>query len=124
MQRSSMGTKALVKLRRACEHAKRDLSEKDQVNVKIESLFDGMDFSEPLTRAQFEDMNNHLFNKIMGRVKKAMDDSGMKQHQIDEIVLIGRSTQIPKIQQLLKDYFGGKEPYKFVKPDWFFFFFF
>lgn len=113
----SKDNRALGKLKRECERAKRALSSQHQVRVEIESLFDGVDFSEPLTRARFEELNNDLFRKTMGPVKKAMDDAGLEKRQIDEIVLVGGSTRIPKIQQLLKDYFDGKEPNKGVNPD-------
>lgn len=113
----SKDNRALGKLRRECERAKRALSSQHQVRVEIESLFDGTDFSEPLTRARFEELNNDLFRKTMGPVKKAMDDAGLEKNQIDEIVLVGGSTRIPKVQQLLKDYFDGKEPNKGVNPD-------
>jgi len=109
--------KAVQKLRREAERAKRSLSNQHQVRVEIESLFDGVDFSEPLTRARFEELNNDLFRKTMGPVKKAMEDAGMKKSQIDEIVLVGGSTRIPKVQALLKEYFDGKEPNKGVNPD-------
>jgi heat shock protein 5 len=113
----SKDNRALGKLRRESERAKRALSSQHQVRVEIESLFDGVDFSEPLTRARFEELNNDLFRKTMGPVKKAMDDAGLQKSQIDEIVLVGGSTRIPKVQQLLKDYFDGKEPNKGVNPD-------
>merc|ERR1712205_42139 len=109
--------KAVQKLRREAERAKRSLSNQHQVRVEIESLYDGIDFSEPLTRARFEELNNDLFRKTMGPVKKAMDDAGMKKSEIDEIVLVGGSTRIPKVQDLLKEYFDGKEPSKGVNPD-------
>ncbi len=113
----SKDNRALGKLRRECERAKRALSSQHQVRVEIESLHDGLDFSEPLTRARFEELNNDLFRKTMGPVKKAMEDAGLEKRQIDEIVLVGGSTRIPKVQQLLKDYFDGKEPNKGVNPD-------
>ncbi|CAN4077518.1 unnamed protein product [Withania somnifera] len=113
----SKDNRALGKLRREAERAKRSLSSQHQVRVEIESLFDGIDFSEPLTRARFEELNNDLFRKTMGPVKKAMEDAGLEKRQIDEIVLVGGSTRIPKVQQLLKDYFDGKEPNKGVNPD-------
>ncbi|KVH91786.1 Heat shock protein 70, conserved site-containing protein [Cynara cardunculus var. scolymus] len=113
----SKDNRALGKLRREAERAKRALSSQHQVRVEIESLFDGVDFSEPLTRARFEELNNDLFRKTMGPVKKAMDDAGLEKRQIDEIVLVGGSTRIPKVQQLLRDYFDGKEPNKGVNPD-------
>jgi len=109
--------KAMQKLRREAERAKRSLSNQHQVRVEIEALYDGVDFSEPLTRARFEELNNDLFRKTMGPVKKAMEDAGFKKDEIDEIVLVGGSTRIPKVQQLLKDFFDGKEPNKGVNPD-------
>ncbi|KAJ9706283.1 hypothetical protein PVL29_001687 [Vitis rotundifolia] len=113
----SKDNRALGKLRREAERAKRALSSQHQIRVEIESLYDGLDFSEPLTRARFEELNNDLFRKTMGPVKKAMEDAGLEKRQIDEIVLVGGSTRIPKVQQLLKDYFDGKEPNKGVNPD-------
>lgn len=85
--------------------------------MEIESLFDGTDFSEPLTRARFEELNADLFKKTMGPVKKALDDASFKKTDIDEIVLVGGSTRIPKVQQLIKDFFDGKEPNKGINPD-------
>ncbi|CAI9772541.1 unnamed protein product [Fraxinus pennsylvanica] len=113
----SNDNRALGKLRRECERAKRALSSQHHVHVEIESFFDGIDFSEPLTRSRFEKLNNDLFRKSMGPVKKAIEDAGLEKNQIDEIVLVGGSTRIPKVQQLLKDYFDGKEPNRGVNPD-------
>ncbi|KAI5658769.1 hypothetical protein M9H77_27562 [Catharanthus roseus] len=113
----SKDKKALGKLRKECERAKRALSSQHQVRVEIESLFDGIDFSEPLTRARFEELNIDLFKKTMGPVKQAMQDAGLKKSDIHEIVLVGGSTRIPKVQQLLKDFFDGKEPSKGINPD-------
>ncbi|CAO2203649.1 unnamed protein product [Urochloa humidicola] len=109
--------RALGKLRRECERAKRALSNQHQVRVEVEALFDGVDFSEQLTRARFEELNNDLFRKTMVPVKRAMADAGLSKGDIDEIVLVGGSTRIPKVQQLLKDYFDGKEPNRGVNPD-------
>uniref|UniRef100_A0ACD5XC15 Uncharacterized protein n=1 Tax=Avena sativa TaxID=4498 RepID=A0ACD5XC15_AVESA len=109
--------RALGKLRRECERAKRALSTQHQVRVEIESLVNGVDLSEPLTRARFEELNADLFRKTMAPVKKAMADARLSKGDIDEVVLVGGSTRIPKVQQLLKDYFGGKEPHKGVNPD-------
>ncbi|CAO2203654.1 unnamed protein product [Urochloa humidicola] len=109
--------RALGKLRRECERAKRALSNQHQVRVEVEALFDGVDFSEQLTRARFEELNNDLFRKTMVPVKKAMADAGLQKGDIDEIVLVGGSTRIPKVQQLLRDYFDGKEPNRGVNPD-------
>ncbi|KAI3445358.1 hypothetical protein Pfo_002023 [Paulownia fortunei] len=113
----SQDKKALGKLRKECERAKRALSSQHQVRVEIESLFDGIDFSEPLTRARFEDLNLDLFKKTMEPVKKALKDANLKKSDIHEIVLVGGSTRIPKVQQLLKEFFDGKEPNKGVNPD-------
>ncbi|CAO2179670.1 unnamed protein product [Urochloa humidicola] len=109
--------RALGKLRRECERAKRALSNQHQVRVEVEALFDGVDFSEQLTRARFEELNNDLFRKTMVPVKKALADAGLKKSDIDEIVLVGGSTRIPKVQQLLREYFNGKEPNRGVNPD-------
>ncbi|KAL3689448.1 hypothetical protein R1sor_015757 [Riccia sorocarpa] len=113
----SKDNRALGKLRREAERAKRALSSQHQVRVEIESLFDGVDFSESLTRARFEELNQDLFKKTMGPVRKALDDAGLQKSEIQEIVLVGGSTRIPKIQQLLKDFFDGKEPSKGINPD-------
>ncbi|GKU97713.1 hypothetical protein SLEP1_g10820 [Rubroshorea leprosula] len=113
----SNDSKALGKLRRECERAKRALSSQHQVRVEIEALFDGIDFSEPLTRARFEELNADLFKKTLGPVKRALEDAGLKKTDIHEIVLVGGSTRIPKVQQLLKEMFNGKEPNKGVNPD-------
>merc|ERR1712017_59739 len=84
---------------------------------EIESLVDGEDFSETLTRARFEELNIDLFKKTLGPVGKVMSDGGLKKNEVDEIVLVGGSTRIPKVQQLLKDYFNGKEPSRGINPD-------
>ncbi|XP_052156431.1 heat shock 70 kDa protein BIP3 [Oryza glaberrima] len=109
--------RALGKLRRECERAKRALSSQHQVRVEVESLFDGVDLSEPLSRARFEELNNDLFRKTMAPVRKAMADARLSNADIDEIVLVGGSTRIPKVRQLLRDYFGGKQPNQGVNPD-------
>merc|ERR1712023_217596 len=109
--------RSLQKLRREVEKAKRALSSTHQVKVEIESLIDGEDFSETLTRARFEELNNDLFRKTLKPVSNVMKDSGLKKTQIDEIVLVGGSTRTPKIQQLIKDFFNGKEPNRGINPD-------
>lgn len=109
--------RALQKLRREAERAKRALSSQHQVRVEVESLAEGVDLSEPLTRARFEELNADLFKKTLGPVKRAMEDASMKKDQIQEIVLVGGSTRIPKVQQLISDYFGGKKPNQGVNPD-------
>ncbi|CAN1194115.1 Heat shock 70 kDa protein BIP1, partial [Linum perenne] len=110
--------KALGKLRKECERAKRALSNQSQVRVEIDSFLDGgMDFSEPLTRAKFQKLNMNLFKKTLESVKKTLEDGKIEKSRIDEIVLVGGSTRIPKLRQLLKDMFNGKEPSKGVNPD-------
>ncbi|KAL7119477.1 hypothetical protein ACP275_02G065900 [Erythranthe tilingii] len=109
--------KSLGKLRRECERAKRALSNQHQVRLEIESLVNGVDFSEALTRARFEDLNLDLFKKTMVPVKRALEDSGLSKSEIHEIVLVGGSTRIPKVQELLKEFFDGKEPSRGVNPD-------
>ena len=113
----SKDPRARQKLRREAERAKRALSNQHQVRVEIEGLAEGVDLSEPLTRARFEELNNDLFKKTLSPVKKAMEDAGFKKTDVQELVLVGGSTRIPKVQQLLKDYFDGKEPNKGVNPD-------
>jgi len=113
----SNNLRAIAKLRREVEKAKRALSSVHQVKVEIEGLIDGQDFSETLTRARFEDLNNDLFRKTLDPVTKVLDDSGLKKSEIHEIILVGGSTRIPKVQQLIKDYFNGKEPNRGINPD-------
>ena len=109
--------RALQKLRREVERVKRTLSTQHQARLEIEGLMDGVDFSETLTRARFEELNIDLFKKTLEPVQKVMEDADMAKSDVDEIVLVGGSTRIPKVQQLLKDYFDGKEPSKGVNPD-------
>lgn len=109
--------RAVQKLRREVEKAKRALSSSHQARIEIESLFDGEDFSEVLTRARFEELNMDLFRSTIKPVKKVLDDADVKQSDIDEIVLVGGSTRIPKVQQLVKDFFNGKEPNRGINPD-------
>ena len=113
----SKNKRALAKLRREIEKAKRSLSSVHQVKVEIESLVDGEDFSETLTRARFEELNNDLFRKTLKPVGQVLKDAGLKKTDIHEIVLVGGSTRIPKVQQLIKDFFNGKEPNRGINPD-------
>ncbi|THH28183.1 hypothetical protein EUX98_g6003 [Antrodiella citrinella] len=108
--------KALGKLKREVEKAKRTLSSQQSTRVEIESFEGGNDFSETLTRAKFEELNMDLFRKTMKPVEQVLKDANLKKEDIDEIVLVGGSTRIPKVQQLLKEYFG-KEPSKGINPD-------
>jgi heat shock protein 5 len=109
--------RSVQKLRREVEKAKRALSSAHQAKVEIESFFEGEDFSETLTRAKFEELNMDLFRSTMVPVKKVIEDGDMEKDEIDEIVLVGGSTRIPKVQQLVKEYFGGKEPSRGINPD-------
>merc|ERR1719211_698681 len=110
-------SRALQKLRREVEKAKRALSSAHQTRIEIESLVDGEDFSETLTRAKFEELNMDLFRGTMKPVQKVLEDADMQKKDVDEIVLVGGSTRIPKIQQLVKEFFNGKEPSRGVNPD-------
>jgi len=108
---------ALQKLKGEVEKAKRDLSSVIQTKIEIENLVEGVDLSETLTRAKFEELCNDLFKKTLKPVEQALKDAGKTKSEIDEIVLVGGSTRIPKIQQLIKDYFNGKEPNRGINPD-------
>ena len=109
--------RAMGKLRREVEKAKRTLSSQMSTKIEIEAFEGGNDFSETLTRAKFEELNMDLFRKTMKPVEQVLKDAGVKKDEIDDIVLVGGSTRIPKVQQLLKEYFNGKEPSKGINPD-------
>merc|ERR1712138_177130 len=104
-------------LRTACERAKRTLSSSTQAHLVIDSLFEGIDFNSTITRARFEDLNMDYFRKCMDPVEKVMRDAKLSKSQVNEVVLVGGSTRIPKIQSLLADFFNGKEPCKSINPD-------
>lgn len=105
------------RLRTCCERAKVTLSSSARAIVEIDSLFDGIDFNSAITRARFEDLCGDLFRKTMEPVEKVLRDSGLAKTQIDEIVLVGGSTRIPKIQNMLSEFFNGKSLSKSVNPD-------
>ncbi|MCP4669207.1 MAG: molecular chaperone DnaK [Deltaproteobacteria bacterium] len=109
--------RALQKLKSEVEKAKRDLSSVQQVKIFIEGLIDGIDFEETLTRAKFEELCSDLFKNTLKPVETVLSDSGLKRSEVDEIVLVGGSTRIPKVQQLIKDFFNGKEPNRGINPD-------
>jgi heat shock protein 5 len=109
--------RALQKLKSEVEKAKRDLSSVIQTKITIEGLIDGIDFEETLTRARLEELCADLFKKTMVPVQTVLDDAGMKKSDIDEVVLVGGSTRIPKIQALIKEFFNGKEPNRGINPD-------
>lgn len=109
--------RAVQKLRREVEKAKRTLSTEFNTRIEIESFYDGEDFSETFTRARFEELNIDLFRNTLKPVQKVMEDADLKKGDIDEIVLVGGSTRIPKVQQLVKEFFDGKEPSRGINPD-------
>jgi len=113
----SSDQRAVQKLRREVEKAKRALSSQHQARIEIESLVDGVDFSETLTRAKFEELNTDLFKSTLEPVKKVLKDEDMNKNDVDEIVLVGGSTRIPKVQELVKGFFNGKEPNRGINPD-------
>ena len=113
----TQNSRSLRRLRSACERAKRTLSSSARASVEIDSLFEGIDFNTSITRARFEDLCGDLFRSAMEPVSKVLTDAKMSKNQIDEVVLVGGSTRIPKIQKMLSNYFGGKELCKSVNPD-------
>ncbi|XP_055329416.1 heat shock cognate 71 kDa protein [Paramacrobiotus metropolitanus] len=113
----SDNARALRRLRTACERAKRTLSSSTQASVEIDSLYDGIDFYTSITRARFEELNADLFRSTLDPVEKALKDAKMDKNQIHDIVLVGGSTRIPKVQKLLQDCFNGKDLNKSINPD-------
>ncbi|KAI4839414.1 endoplasmic reticulum chaperone BiP [Plasmodium brasilianum] len=109
--------RAIQKLRKEVEIAKRNLSVVHSTQIEIEDIIEGHNFSETLTRAKFEELNDDLFRETLEPVKKVLDDAKYEKSKIDEIVLVGGSTRIPKIQQIIKDFFNGKEPNRGINPD-------
>ena len=113
----SSDKRALQKLRKEMERVKRSLSSQQQARVEIEDLAGGYDLSEILTRARFEELNVDLFKKTFVPVELALKDAGLEIADVDEIVLVGGSTRIPKVQSMIKNYFGGKDPFTGINPD-------
>merc|ERR1711941_191136 len=109
--------RALRRLRTACERAKRTLSASAQANIEIDSLFEGIDFYTSITRARFEELCSDLFRGTLEPVEKALRDAKMDKSSIHDIVLVGGSTRIPKIQKLISDFFNGKDLNKSINPD-------
>ncbi|KAF4658699.1 70-kilodalton heat shock protein [Perkinsus chesapeaki] len=109
--------RAMRRLRTQCERAKRTLSSSTQATIEIDSLYEGVDYNCTLSRARFEELNMDLFRNTMGPVEKVLKDSGIDKKGVDEIVLVGGSTRIPKVQSMIKDFFNGKEPAKSINPD-------
>uniref|UniRef100_H3B4D4 Heat shock protein family A (Hsp70) member 1B n=2 Tax=Latimeria chalumnae TaxID=7897 RepID=H3B4D4_LATCH len=113
----SQNKRAVRRLRTACERAKRTLSSSTQACIEIDSLYDGVDFYTSITRARFEELNIDLFRGTLDPVEKALRDAKLDKSHIHEIVLVGGSTRIPKIQKLLQDFFNGRELNKSINPD-------
>jgi L1 cell adhesion molecule like protein len=109
--------RALRRLRTACERAKRTLSSSAQTSIEIDSLFEGIDFYTSITRARFEELCQDLFRSTLQPVDRVLTDAKIDKSQVHEIVLVGGSTRIPRIQKLITDYFNGKEPNKSINPD-------
>ncbi|XP_024944043.1 heat shock 70 kDa protein cognate 4 [Cephus cinctus] len=109
--------RAIRRLRTACERAKRSLSSSTHANIEIDSLVDGIDFYTPITRARFEELNQDLFRNTLEPVERVLRDAKMDKSRINDIVLVGGSTRIPKIQRLLQELFDGKEVNKSINPD-------
>jgi len=113
----SSNPRALRRLRTACERAKRTLSAQASASIEIDALYEGIDLYTSITRALFENLNQDLFRGCLEPVEKVLRDSKIDKRSIHEVVLVGGSTRIPKIQSLLKDFFNGKEPSKSINPD-------
>jgi len=109
--------RAIRRLRSASERAKRNLSSTAQTSIEIDSLHDGIDFQVNLSRAKFEELNNDLFQSCLDPVEKVLKDAKIKKEEVDDVVLVGGSTRIPKIQTLLQDYFKGKQLNRSINPD-------
>ncbi|KAG7821773.1 hypothetical protein KL919_000541 [Ogataea angusta] len=113
----SDNSKALAKLKREVEKAKRTLSSQMSTRIEIDSFVDGIDFSESLSRAKFEELNMDLFKKTLKPVQQVLDDAKMKPDEIDDVVFVGGSTRIPKVQELIENFFNGKKISKGINPD-------
>jgi len=109
--------RALRRLRTACERAKRTLSSSHQASIEIDSFFEGVDFFTSISRARFEELNMDLFRKCMDPVEKVLRDSKIAKNRVHDVVLVGGSTRIPKVQTMLGDFFNGKEPSREINPD-------
>ena len=113
----SENKRSLRRLKTACERAKRSLSSSNTASIELESLCDGIDFFTSITRARFESLCMNLFQKCINPVSKVLQDAGVSKNGVNDIVLVGGSTRIPKIQELLSNYFNGKELNKGINPD-------
>ncbi|AOW06414.1 uncharacterized protein YALI1_E41647g [Yarrowia lipolytica] len=113
----STNQRALRRLRTACERAKRTLSSSAQTSIEIDSLYEGIDFYTSITRARFEELCQDLFRGTLEPVEKVLKDAKMDKASVNEIVLVGGSTRIPKVQKLVSDFFNGKELNRSINPD-------
>jgi heat shock protein 1/8 len=109
--------RSMRRLRTQAEKAKRILSSSAQTTIEVDSLAESEDFSLTITRAKFEELCMSQFKETIPPVEKVLKDSGMSKNQIHEVVLVGGSTRIPKVQELLKEFFNGKEPNRSINPD-------
>jgi L1 cell adhesion molecule like protein len=109
--------RAMRRLRTACERAKRTLSAAARANIEIDSLYEGIDFASSITRARFEELNAHYFRQCLEPVNKVLADAGYSKSDVHDVVLVGGSTRIPRIQQMITEYFNGREPCRSINPD-------
>ena len=113
----SSNVKSMRRLRTACERAKRTLSASSVANIELDSLFEGIDYNTVVSRAKFENMCGSVFQSCLKPVERVLIDSGISKSQVDDVVLVGGSTRIPKIRTLLTDFFNGKELCQSINPD-------
>lgn len=109
--------RAVQRLRKQCENVKRTLSTQTSATIDCEALSKGEDFSTTISRAKFEELNLDLFKKTLNPVTQVLKDSGMGKNDVDQVILVGGSTRIPKVQSMLSDFFGGKKLNKSINPD-------
>jgi L1 cell adhesion molecule like protein len=109
--------RAMRRLRTACERAKLSLSASARASIELDALFEGVDFVSTITRARFEELCGSYFRQCLEPVSRVLSDAGMSKSDVNDIVLVGGSTRIPKVQQLLKEYFGGRELCRSINPD-------
>ena len=113
----SINPKSVKRLKNACERAKRDLSSSSSTTIDIDSLYEGIDFTSIISRSRFDELCMDLFQDCMSCIEKAIKDSGFNKKEIDDVVIVGGSSRIPRIQQLISEYFGGKELCRSLNPD-------
>ena len=105
------------RLRTSCERAKRTLSSATQASIEIDSLHEGVDYFTTITRAKFEELNMDMFRSCIDSVEQVLRDASLDKNQVHEVILVGGSTRIPKVQQLVTDFFNGKELCRSINPD-------